>query len=576
MICASMSATSVATALSRRNSRFEQIREKLGATYPIVCGILAAAAFAFNWATGHRGIFLFDQSMIFDGGWRILQGQTPYKDFLLPFGPVPFYIQAMFFRLFGVNWSATVLPACIFTSVATLSVIRIVRLLGGGSRVLALCGGLATAICFQAPFGTLWVEQTAMFFDLLALQAVVEAFHAAGYRRSLLQFAAGLSLVLAVLSKQNYGVSFVPVVLAVAVFADLPAIRRACRSAFLLGIGMAATVAIFLGWVWMFSDLPSFVQRYLVVAGEIGRSRLTPTALAGAFTFNVTPNRFQIDLIGTLSGGAALLVAGFNIRGKPWREMAPACAAAILLPWYRSFTQASTQNDWQNNLAFVGLAVCLGIGLLFRLTSYISIAPAAGRGAPIRVPSARTVATCLCVACGIWGSVLLAYVGRVAWKRSVQEFKAGTVFRDAIHVRGLERVLWGEPTYIYKAVSLRKADFEDLVSYLSVKGSRFFVMGDATLLYGILGTRPPQPLLYFVQGHSFLTDEIPQLDRIVSASLDRNKIGVVVREQVTFTPEVRDAYALFPRTWAWFTEHFDHVRDFGNFEIWERRPDGSR
>ena len=131
--------------------RVPQMRGKLDGFYPLACVMLAVFAFAFNWATGHRGIFLFDQSIIFDGGWRVLQGQTPYKDFLIPFGPVTFYVQALFFWLFGVNWSATVLPACVFNSLATLSVIRIVRLLGGGSRLLALCAGLATAICFQAP-----------------------------------------------------------------------------------------------------------------------------------------------------------------------------------------------------------------------------------------------------------------------------------------------------------------------------------------------------------------------------------------------------------------------------------------
>src|SRR5262249_11771209 len=157
------------------------------------------------------GIFLLDHSMIFDGGWRILQGQTPYKDFLIPFGPVTFFVQALCFRIFGVNWSAMVFPACLFNMLAALSVIRIIRLLGGGSRPLAWCGGLATAVCFQAPFGTLWLEQTAMFFDLLALQAAAESLRASTRGRRLWPLAAGAALALALLSKQNYGLFFIPV-----------------------------------------------------------------------------------------------------------------------------------------------------------------------------------------------------------------------------------------------------------------------------------------------------------------------------------------------------------------------------
>jgi 4-amino-4-deoxy-L-arabinose transferase-like glycosyltransferase len=209
-----------------------------------------------------------------------------------------------------------VLPACLFNSVATLSVIRIVRLLGGGSRLLALCGGLATAICFQAPFGTLWFEQTAMFFDLLALQAVVESLGASGRRRDFWQLAGGFSLALAAFSKQNFGLLFIPIVFAVLAAGELPDVRRACRSVLLAGTGMAAAIAIFLGWVWVFLNFPSFIQRFLVVAGEIGRSRMTAKAIVKTLSFHMFPLYIQVDLIGVFSGGIALYLACRNLFGK--------------------------------------------------------------------------------------------------------------------------------------------------------------------------------------------------------------------------------------------------------------------
>jgi hypothetical protein len=553
-------------------SRVQRTRGDLGIPYLLACVILAAFAFAFNWATGHRGMFLTDPSVIFDGGWRILQGQAAYKDFLFPFGPLVFYIQALFFRVFGVNWSAMVLPACVFNSLATLSVIRIVRLLGGGSRVLALCGGLATAICFQAPFGTLWFEQVAMFFDLLALQAIVESSRATAYRRSLWQLAGGVSLALAVLGKQNFGAFFVPIVVAVLVAGELPDVRRACRSVFFAGTGMAAALAIFLGWVWVYSDLSSFVECTLVLASEIGRSRLSLKVIARALSFNIVPNLWQIDLIGFFGGAVALCLACFNFRRPLWRATAPACVAALLLPLFHSLTQASTEQEFQNDFAFVGLAACLGVSLLSRLAGYLPNAPAAdpGPGPGVHFPSARTLRICIFALAGIWGAAVMAYEVRSAWTRMVQEFTARTVFRDPIRVRGLERVRWGEP-HVIQEITLRRVDFENLVSYLSARRSNFFVMGDSTILYGLLGVRPPQPLLYFVPGHSFLYRQIPRLDQMISASLERNGIRLIVREKVMAEPlPIPDPYAVFPRTWAWFTDNFDHIRDFGNFEIWVR------
>jgi len=551
--------------------------------YPVACGTLAAFAFVFNWATGHRGIFLCDQSGIFDGGWRILQGQVPYKDFFFPFGPVAVYIQALFFRFFGVNWTAAVLPACLFNSVATLSTIRIVRRLGGGSRLLALCGGLATAICFQPPFGTLIFDQTAVFFDFLALQAVVESLGASGYRRGLWRLAGGFSLALAALSKQNFGILFIPVVFAVVAAGELPNVRRACRAVLLAGTGMAAALAIFLGWVWVYSDLPSFIERFLMLGGEIGRSRVTANAIVNALFFQTFPLYIQVDLIGVFAGGIALYLAGRNLFGKKpdiaaWRQAAPAGTVALLPPFYRSISQAVTLNNWQNNCAFVGLAACLGVSLLIRNMSYISITPAAGpSGHPdgvVRLRFAPKLRVCLEVA-AVWGVLILGFEGRDAWNRTVQEFGPSTTFRDTVHVRGLERVRWGEPTplsYVTGTGILRKANFEELASYLAAKKTNFFVIGDSAMLYGILGVRSPQPLLYFMPSHCFLEKEIPRLDGLISASLERNRIGVVVREKVTYLPEVHDAYPRFPRTWAWFTSNFDHVSDFGNYEIWERQP----
>lgn len=553
----------------------------LDRVYIFACFLLATFAFLFNWATGHRGVFLLDQSMVFDGGWRVLQGQTPYRDFLMPFAPVTFWIQAFFFRLLGVTWTATVLPACMVNAIATLSVIRIIRLLGGGSRLLALCGGLATAICFQAPFGTLWLEQTAMFFDLLALQAAVESLCASGYRRGFWQLGSGFSLALAALSKQNYGLFFFPIPFAVLAAGELPDVRRACRSVLIAGAGMVAMFTVFLGWVWAFSDFSSFVQCTIVVAGQIGRSRMTPQTIITALTFGAVPNACQVDLIGVFAGIIALLLACSNLRAKDskrtvWRETAPACAVTILVPFFHSITQTTTENDWQNSLAFVGLTGCLGVGLLFRIMDYISVVPCANPDVMLRLPSARFVKICLLLVAGIWGLETLAYESRAAWQRNVQQFAKDTHFLDTVRVRGMERVRWGEPTSIDKTTTLHKADFEGLVSYLSADGAPFFVMGDSTILYGLLGTRSPQPLLYFLQSHSFLKKEIPRLDEIISESLERNKVRIVIREKVTFLTGVHDSYAQFPRTWGWFTSHFDHLSDYGNYEIWKRRPEAQR
>jgi hypothetical protein len=537
--------------------------------------MLAVLAFLFNWMVGHRGIYLLDQSMVFDGAWRILQGQIPYKDFLIPFTPLTFYIQAFFFRFLGVNWSAMVVSACVLSFLATLSGIRVVRLLGGDARWLGLCGGLATAVCLQTPFGTLWFENTAMFFDLLALQAVVESFRLSGHRRALWIGAGGSLVIVAALNKQNYGLLFIPVLLVVVAAGNLPNARQAWSGLISAAVGLVAMTSIFGAWVVVVSDTRSFIQRALVVAGEIGRSRLKPTVLADALSFStIVPNRFQFDLIGPLVGGGVLLVACLNFRSSIWRRTAPACTAAILLPIFRSVAQAATSNEWENNFAFGGLAVCLALSAFLQVVDRIGLKPPGNENVKLKLPTSRTIKCSLLVMTGLWTVATLGHIGLAAWTRTVQEFQRGTSFKETIQVRGLEKVHWGEPTIIdgvYGSTVLRKADFEAVAHYLARRRPRFFVMGDSTLLYGLLGTSSPQPLLYFYPSHAFLENEIPDLDAMILAALQRNRVDLIVREKATYVPAMHTVYSRFLHTWAWFSTSFERVAALGNYEIWERR-----
>ena len=128
------------------------------------------------WVVGHRGIYLYDQSGVFDGAWRMLQGQVLYRDFYAPYGPVVFWIQSLFFRLAGVDFSSMVLSAAVINSVAIVCVIWLVRRLFPKPlhRPTAIGAGLLTAVWFQAPFGTLWFEQTSFCFNLVAMVLLVE------------------------------------------------------------------------------------------------------------------------------------------------------------------------------------------------------------------------------------------------------------------------------------------------------------------------------------------------------------------------------------------------------------------
>ena len=98
--------------------------------------LLVVFAFWMTFRAGERGLFGFDQSIVFDGGYRVLRGQVPYRDFIIPIGPVVFWIQALFFALFGVEYHTCILAAAFFNALAALLTVGIIKLLFPGRRVI--------------------------------------------------------------------------------------------------------------------------------------------------------------------------------------------------------------------------------------------------------------------------------------------------------------------------------------------------------------------------------------------------------------------------------------------------------
>ena len=66
--------------------------------------IITISSTVINFYSGYRGVFPIDSFLIYDSGYKILNGFHPFKDYWSITGPILDYIQFIFFKLFGVNW----------------------------------------------------------------------------------------------------------------------------------------------------------------------------------------------------------------------------------------------------------------------------------------------------------------------------------------------------------------------------------------------------------------------------------------------------------------------------------------
>ena len=170
---------------------------------------LAIFAFILCFKSGERGFFPFDQSIVFDGGYRVFLGQIPFKDFVIPFGPVVFWLQGLFFKILGVNYFAYLFHAALINLLAALISALTIRLIYPSSKTLSYFVGFITAIWFYPPFGTPWVEQTAFFFSVLAIfliSTVIASRDNPSTKSIIIMIFAGLFSFIAFISKKNVGI----------------------------------------------------------------------------------------------------------------------------------------------------------------------------------------------------------------------------------------------------------------------------------------------------------------------------------------------------------------------------------
>lgn len=529
--------------------------------------------------------------MIFDGAWRLLQGQVPYRDVLFPFGPIAFVIQALFFRVFGVSFSATVLSAAVLNAVAGLLVIRIVRLLLPGQRVTALMAGLVTSCWFQAPFGTLWFDQTAFFFGLAGLLTVLEGERLVGTHSYCLHALAGIFAALSVLSKQNAGLLFLPVLAGAVVVAHVrQPLAALARLAAQLG-GLLVGIALFLLWLWIFSDPGQYLHYSVAITRSLAAARAPENPvlfLAGLLTFSALAPSIKWCALAFALPGLAALIAGLLGWPKPDSQSRVCALAGWVIISCLEFQQLFilvTFNEAANGLPFIGLAGGLALGLLSVLLGRqgVHFSLASGERSLQATISGRA---CRRLVLGasivLWGALITQGV-RTSWNRSVQQFATGSHFTEYLNVDGLRGLKWADCSYSGRlALSsgvnrsmpdrewwIRKSDFEELNKWLTSNPGNFFVFGDSTMLYGLHRRVSPQPWLYFLDGHSYLHSDLPHVDEAVVASLRRQTIRTVIIEKVSWSGG-QDAGWLprMPRLNHWISGNFTKEKEFGIFEIW--------
>ena|GEM_PF-1212708 len=588
---------------------------------PLLCALWAGS---LCYVSGLRGFFAMDQSIVFDGGWRILQGQVPYRDFVIPFGPFAMWIQAAAFRFLGVSYFAHVLPACLMNVLGACLAYFVLRKLSPGKIWPALVAGLITGSWLYAPMGTVYLEQTAFVAVWIAIFMVV--FGAASPRfpiRAAWMVGAGLALSAALLSKTNAGGLAVPFVFFTAALLPPPTQRKVWADGVALGTGLAVGLGLFFLWLNFCSDLSGFREIVLGAGGHEGRKRLLENkgmiyVVSSLFTGkgNDLIRIFQVASYTLLGLGLALAagpgrntVAAARIRlfgwlgilwiayqlafgvtsnnnginEQPFLGLSLVCTVllALRLPdLTRQIVDAGSldvfrkQAGWLLGLAAMVLTVWLyvrGIRGMGNFNFAIGVLLALGVFLAVTSPP-RSPAGHFGVPGWVEAGILILAGGIGAWgsySRQAQDFfNFHTRYVRGEEIPALRGLAWAEGVNA-DALAMHPTwrEFVEIWRLLNDTPGRFHLLGNYTLLYALTGRPNPGPVSYFYRGLTLPEPYDPRFDTDFAARIDHPDMIYFILEEPA---ETNGLLASLPRLREVLETKYRFFRKIGIFQVYRR------
>ena len=463
------------------------------------------------------GLMALDQSIVFDGGWRILSGQRPFVDFVTPVGITPSLMQAGFFGLFGVSWFAYALHAAVVNALFAAVAFAVMRDLGAGFWP-AWFVGLSSAVTFYPPVAVPYLDQHSFFFSLCCFWAAVRiAAGRPGARWAVI--AAPAVGVLAYLSKQIPAAFLAVPALAFVVVAGW----RKARGPVLVGLALpVVALTAYAVRAHVSAEEAIYYLVELPLSAGTGRvelwsrvERVWPRWLAGV------PSTATTVMLSLWAGVAVTWLASIAASHPAEGRSRPIILASLSLA-LTAVTAAfviNTINEVTNGLPLLGLAV----GMAW-LAGDLSATRILGGGRASRVLRGALASAVIAASLvDLWRFDSTVNLGR--------------------HVHG--GVSWNEPRWSPEPpldfLRLTEADawLGTLLAYIRRRNEHFLLFGDASILYGATGHPSIFPALYLHPGMTIPPERTEEFERFQQRLLDRMR-----------TQEVRYVLEQPGPTWA--------------------------
>ena len=518
---------------------------------------------------GRIGYMPQDSPAVFDGGWRILSGQIPFRDFTLPNAIVPIFLQAFIFKLFGINWFVYCLHAAIFNGLFCVLAFLFLRMFGG-TLLLSFFYALLSGVVFYTPFGIPVQDQHAYFFTfLLIFLACLSIRVSRPLLKHLILFSLPAVTVIAFLSKQIptiFGAALVGAILLVAERRNLVALSRS-----LLAGTLAASLSLWALYHSLGINFDLLKAYFFQLPIETGSERITNVitgklpdtaqymvshlpveTVSEHITLIISPKFaviiqyvishlwlfFPFALVTMFFLGVLLLVCiQFVISGtRPLWEALSQRMVKNLFPLFLaqalllicSLFVILTNNQRENGVPLI--FICLGLTHLFLQGVWGQERHSAPTVRSLRKRSFLFLMSF--ILCG--GSLWCAwnFDRQVNATRMVHDFiynNKADQDQKQVMPGTLSFLVWGVP----KKYCGTPEHFMRIINFFQRNTGNFYLLGDSSILYALTGRPSVNPVLWFQPGQTLPyagSSRFPSFQERLMESLRKYRVRYIVLE----------------------------------------------
>ncbi len=228
-------------------------------------------SFLINYYYASIGVLPRDNFVLYNGGYKVLNGYIPFNDYWLVTGPLLDYLNAFFFIIGGVSWKTYITHSSIFNSIISLSLYFLLINLSL-KKVWCFFYSILFSVLMYSVVGTPFVDHHSTIFLILAFFLLVHGFNTNNYSYFIV---IPFLLTLSFLSKQTpaaYGIIGISIAIIFHIFLNKKFTKLILLK--LINGSLFALLFLFLFFYLTKININNFFEQYIIFASTIGNHRL--------------------------------------------------------------------------------------------------------------------------------------------------------------------------------------------------------------------------------------------------------------------------------------------------------------